>query len=159
MSLHGHSSITMTIEVPDFDCLQRQFQTRLSHLLCRAPPRAGCAATSNPMGWLSPVQPQLNACCRRREATLLCPVLVQQRAQGRRWPTAVAGSVSCCTEHHCPATAANQLQMYCAACHPPATDDGAYKYSLICSAFPAAFIAWHTAWHIACCHITPFCGI
>ena len=51
--------------MPVFDCLHRQFQTRLSHLLCQAPPSAGCAVTSNPLRWLSPVLPQPNACCRK----------------------------------------------------------------------------------------------
>ena len=51
--------------MPDFDCLHRQFQTRLSQLLCRPPPSAGCAATSNPLQWMSLVLPQPNACCRK----------------------------------------------------------------------------------------------
>ena len=65
MSLYDHSSIMITIEMPDFDCLHRQFQTRLSHLLYRAPPSAGWAATSNPLRCLSPVLPKPNACCRK----------------------------------------------------------------------------------------------
>ena len=45
------------------------------------------------------------------------PLCASSRAQGRRRPPAVAGSLSCCSEHHCPATAANQRQMHRAACH------------------------------------------
>ena len=89
----------------------------------------------------------------RREATLLCPLRVQLRAgppQGRRRPP-VAGSLSC----HRSESAADALRCLPSARHRPY--DGAYKLNLICTAFPSvAFIAWHIAWHIACCHITPF---
>ena len=60
-----------------------------------------------------------------RPATTKCllqkgrrPLCASSRAQGRRKPPAVAGSVSCCSEHRCPATAASQRQMNC--CLPPA---------------------------------------
>ena len=77
MSLHDHSSITITIEVTDFDCLHRQFQTSLSHLLCRAPPSAGCAASC--YGCRPSCHNRMLA-AERQEATLLCPLRVQPRA-------------------------------------------------------------------------------
>ena len=124
MSLHDHSSITVTIEMPDFDRLQRQFQTMLSRLLHRAPPNAGYGATSNPLQWLSPSSHNRMLAAERREATLLCPLRVLQRT-GQLQATSSCRSVSCCVRHHCPTTAANQRQMHCAACHSPATFEGA----------------------------------
>ena len=58
----------------------------------------------------------------------------------------------CCEEHHCQATAANQRQMHCAGCHPPATAPPTTgpRNSLICTAFPAAFMACQIACQIAC---------
>ena len=113
-SLHYHSSITTTIEMPDFDSLLRQFQTVIS-------PTALSATKCRLCRYLESA-----AMAVARSATTECllqkgrsPLCASSRAQGRRRPPAVAGSVSCCSEHHCPATAANQQQMHCAACHPP----------------------------------------
>ena len=86
------SSIAIIIEMPDFDCLHRQFQTRLSHLLRQAARgRRGkyqgcgrCAATSNPLRWQSaacrPSSHNRMRAAERREATLMCKLSVQSRA-------------------------------------------------------------------------------
>ena len=74
-------------------------------------------AVARPTAWQCLLQ--------KRGRPLCCARCASSRAQCRRRPPTVAGSVSCCTEHHCLATAANQWQMHCTACHPPATEDGA----------------------------------
>ena len=114
MSLHDHSSITITKEMPDCDCLHRQFQTRLSDLLKSATEcRLCCDLESAAM---AVVRPATTECLLQKGwRPLCCARCSSSRAKGSCRPPAVAGSVSCCAEHFCPATAANQLQMHCAA--------------------------------------------
>ena len=132
----------------DFVCLQRQFQTRSSHLLCRASPSA---ASSNPLRCLSPVPSQPNDCCSQAGGHSAVPTT---RPAARR-PLAVAGLVSCCAEHHFPVTTANQLQMHGSASHPPST------------ATALSVSSWLVTLNVACsshlsqyvilqCYITPF---
>ena len=83
MPLHYHSSIKIAIEMPDFDCLQRHSQTRLSHLLRRAPPIAGCAATSNPLRWLSIMLPAAECLLQKGRSSLCCARCASSRTQGR----------------------------------------------------------------------------
>ena len=159
------SSITITIEMPDFDCLHRRFQTRLCHLLCRAPPNAGCAATSNPLQWLSPVLPQPNACCRKAGGYSARPAARSGAASHQQWLvhcTATASSLSFCPEHHCPATTLRRDHSESAAdalcCLPPARHRWrGLEIQPDLLSFASAFVAWHIAWHIVCCNITPFC--
>ena len=127
-SLYDHSSITITIEMPDFDYLHRQFQTRLSHLLCREASATECRlCTDIESATMAVARPATTEYLLQKGGRpLCCARCASSRAQGRCRPPAVAGSVSFCAEHHCPATAANQRQMHCVArCRPPASDDGA----------------------------------
>ena len=130
MSLHDHSSIGITVEIHDFYCLHRQFQTslRLSHLLCRlcsdlnaAMAVARPATTDSHQNRLLSAHQPLAAA--RREATLLCPL------------------------HRCPTTAANQLQMHGAAASPPPTTGprNQARFAQLSTAFILCHIAWHTS--------------
>ena len=105
-----------------------QFQTRLSHILCRL------AAISNLQQLLSPVPRQPNACCSEAGG---------QSAK----PAAPLSS-------HCSKSAADAQLCLPPARHRRR----GLEIKPICTAFPAAFmafhiafhIAWHIAWHIAC---------
>ena len=74
MSLHDHSSIRTTIEMPDFDFSQRQFPNRLSHLLLSATKcsnlKSATMAAARPATAEQLLKPG-NACCSQRVATLL----------------------------------------------------------------------------------------
>ena len=75
MSLHDHSSVTITIEVPDFDNLRRQFQTGFSHLLRRAPPSAGCAGrqcSDLESAMMAVAHPATTECLRQKGGRPLC---------------------------------------------------------------------------------------
>ena len=118
MSLHDHASIKITIEMPDFVCLCRQFQTRLSHLLCQAASTAGVATSIRCNGCYPSSDNRILAAA-RLEAILLCPLRGQLRAGTC---TDRFSELLCCTPLSCHgATAANQLQMHGAASHLPAT--------------------------------------
>ena len=95
MSSNDHSSITITIEMPDFDCLHRKV------ISPHVPSATECRLCSDLKSAATAVaRPATTKCllqkCRR-------PLCASSRAQGRRRPPPVAGSesVSCCLEHHC----------------------------------------------------------
>ena len=102
-----------------------------------------------------------------RPATTKCllqkgrrPLCASSRAQGSRRPPSGAGSVSCCSEHQCPATAANQ-QMHCATCHLPANYDKgleiqpdlhsfSFRFHSIAYSIAYSMLSYHTfLWNIA----------
>ena len=89
MSVHDHSSIRITIEMPDIVCLRRQFQTSLSHHLL---PRSATECSDLKSAALAVACPSpattkclLSLAEARREATLLGPLRVQQRAGHQQW--------------------------------------------------------------------------
>ena len=99
MSSHDHSSMSITIDMPDFVCLRGQFQTRLCHLLPSYHEFSDLKSAA--MDFACP-------------ATTGCLLQIGKRSVLRSGPVArrppeVAGSawVRCRAAHHYLATAAN----------------------------------------------------
>ena len=94
----------------DFVRLCRLFPTRLTHLVLRSAQRHGAQ------------RPQIcgrgDSCCPSRHSLMLAAATAGPAARpAARRTLAVAGAVSCCAEHHCPANTESAAD----ACHPPAT--------------------------------------
>ena len=84
MSLHDHSSIRKTVEMFDFVCLCRQFETRLP----TAPSATECSDLKSAA--MAAARPTTNECLLQLggtpwEATVLCPLHVQPSACFPRW--------------------------------------------------------------------------
>ena len=112
--LHDHSLIRIIMEMSDFVCLCRQFPSRfkLFHLLLSTTERGDLKSAA-----MAAARPATAECLMQPGGRPLCWVCcASSRAQATR-----RNRLSELAAHHCPATAANQGQMYGADCYSPAT--------------------------------------
>ena len=143
------------------DCLHRQFQTRSSHLRCRTPPNAGCAATSNPLLWLLSVPPQPNACCRKAGGNSAVPAArpaARRAAAGHQQWLVQWAAVRIPLSGNRSESAADALRCLPPPCH---RRWGLEIQWLICTAFPASVfhsLAYSNDSMAYSMYITPFCG-